>query len=52
MEIARKVIILDYDELDSMYIFSIGIVLVATGITYFFVHKLPEKDELKPPDRT
>lgn len=52
MAIARKVIILDYDELDSMYIFATGIVLVATGITYFFVHKLPEKDQLEPPKRT
>lgn len=46
MAIARKVIILDYDELDSMYIFATGVVLVATGITYFFVYKLPEKAQL------
>ena len=52
MAIARKVIILDYDELDPMYIFATGIVLVATGITYFFVHKLPEKDQLEPSERT
>ena len=52
MAIARKVIILDYDELDPMYIFATGIVLIATGITYFFVHKLPEKDQIEPPDRT
>ena len=51
MAIARKVIILDYDELDSMYIFATGIVLIATGITYFFVHKLPEKDQIEPPER-
>jgi uncharacterized membrane protein (DUF373 family) len=42
MAIARKVIILDYDELEPMYIFATGVVLVATGITYYFVHKLPE----------
>jgi uncharacterized membrane protein (DUF373 family) len=52
MAIARKVIILDYDELDPMYIFATGIVLLATGITYFFVHKLPEKDQIEPPERT
>lgn len=52
MAIARKVIILDYDELDPMYIFATGIVLLATGITYFFVHKLPEKDQMEPPERT
>ncbi len=51
MAIARKVIILDYDELDPMYIFATGIVLIATGITYFFVYKLPEKDQLEPPDK-
>lgn len=52
MAIARKVIILDYDELAPMYIFATGIVLLATGITYFFVHKLPEKDQMEPPERT
>ena len=41
MAIARKVIILDFDELDSMYIFGTGVVLVATGITYYFIHKIP-----------
>lgn len=43
MAIARKVIILDFDELEPMYIFATGVVLVATGLTYYFVHKLPEK---------
>lgn len=52
MAIARKVIILDYDELDPMYIFATGIVLLATGITYFFVHKLPDKDQIEPGDKT
>lgn len=41
MAIARKVIILDYDELEPMYIFATGVVLVATGLAYYFVHKLP-----------
>ena len=50
MAIARKVIILDYEELDPMYIFATGIVLIATGITYFYVHKLPEKNQLEPPE--
>lgn len=48
MAIARKVIILDYDELEPMYIAATGIVLIATGITYWFVHKLPEKDQIEP----
>lgn len=42
MAIARKVIILDYDELGPLYIFGTGVVLVATGITYYFVYKLPQ----------
>lgn len=48
MAIARKVIILDYDELEPMYIFATGIVLLATGVTYYFVHKLPDKDQIEP----
>lgn len=51
MAIARKVIILDYDELEPMYILATGVVLLATGITYFFVHKLPEELQLEPPYR-
>ncbi len=43
MAIARKVIILDFEELEPMYIFATGVVLLATGVTYYFVHKLPEK---------
>ena len=42
MAIARKVIILDYDELAPMYIFATGVVLVATGVTYYFVHRIPD----------
>ncbi|WP_136796486.1 phosphate-starvation-inducible PsiE family protein [Desulfosediminicola ganghwensis] len=48
MAIARKVIILDYDELEPMYIFATGLVLVATGLTYFFVHKLPGETQEEP----
>jgi uncharacterized membrane protein (DUF373 family) len=48
MAIARKVIILDYDELEPMYIFATGVVLVATGIAYWFVHKLPAKAQSEP----
>jgi len=44
MAIARKVIILDYDELAPMYVFATGIVLLATGLTYFFVFKTPGDD--------
>lgn len=48
MAIARKVIILDYDELEPLYIFATGVVLVATGIAYWFVHKLPYKSQSEP----
>jgi uncharacterized membrane protein (DUF373 family) len=51
MAIARKVIILDYDELDPLYIFATGVVLVATGVTYYFVYKLPEKNQVTPPEK-
>ncbi len=42
MAIARKVIILDYDELEPMYIFATGVVLIATAIAYYGVHRLPD----------
>ncbi len=42
MAVARKVIILDYDDLNSMYVFATGLVLLATGLTYYLVHKIPE----------
>lgn len=45
MAVARKVIILDYDELEPMYIFATGAVLVATGIAYYFVHQLSETEQ-------
>ncbi len=48
MAIARKVIILDYDDLEPMYVFATGVVLVATGIAYWFVHKLPPKSQSEP----
>lgn len=48
MAIARKVIILDYDDLEPMYVFATGVVLVATGIAYWFVHKLPSKSQSEP----
>lgn len=42
MAVARKVIILDYEDLDSMYVFATGLVLIATAVAYYFVHKIPE----------
>jgi uncharacterized membrane protein (DUF373 family) len=45
MAVARKVIILDYEQLSDMYVFATGLLLVATGITYYLIHKLPEKSQ-------
>ena len=45
MAIARKVIILDYDELEPIYIIATGVVLMATGVAYWFVHKLPSTSQ-------
>lgn len=45
MAIARKVIILDFDKLEPMYIWATGFVLVATGITYFLIHKIPDQSQ-------
>ncbi len=45
MAVARKIIILDYDELNSMYVFATGLVLIATGLTYYLIHKIPEKEQ-------
>ncbi len=45
MAVARKIIILDYDELNSTYVFATGLVLLATGLTYYLIHKIPEKEQ-------
>lgn len=37
MAIARKVIILDFKEVTPMYIFAIGAVVLALGITYYLL---------------
>jgi len=47
MAVARKVIILDYDALDPMYVFATGLVLIATGVAYYFVHKIPENVQVE-----
>ena len=45
MAIARKVIILDYNDLQPMHIWSTGVVLVATGVTYYLIHKIPDEGQ-------
>ena len=39
MAIARKVIIIDFAELDPMYILATGVVVLALGITYFLIDR-------------
>lgn len=50
MAIARKVIVLDITQIDSSYIFAIGVVTLALGLTYWLVDartpriaRVPEK---------
>lgn len=43
MAIARKVIILDTDTTEPIYIFAIATVVLAMSIGYWLIHKLPEK---------
>lgn len=39
MAIARKVIVLDLAEIDSVYVFAIAAVVLALGVTYWLVGK-------------
>jgi uncharacterized membrane protein (DUF373 family) len=47
MAIARKVIILDLETLEAVYIFAIGAVVLAMSIGYWLIHSLPRKDHLE-----
>lgn len=47
MAVVRKVIIIYYYALDFMYVFATGLVLIATAIAYYFVHKIPENIQNK-----
>ncbi len=46
MAIARKVIILDLDEVSAEQIVAIGVVVFAMSIAYFLIHRLPAKSLL------
>jgi uncharacterized membrane protein (DUF373 family) len=37
MAIARKVIVLDFSKSDPQYVYAIGVVVLALGVTYFLV---------------
>jgi len=43
MAIARKVIIIDFNELTPMYIIAIGFVVLSAGIAYYLASKILEK---------
>ena len=47
MAIARKVIVLDLTETEPVYVFGIGVVTLALGVTYWLVR---ESDRLKTGD--
>jgi len=42
MAIARKIIVLDYQNIDSFYLSGVGIVIIALGITYWLVSRANE----------
>lgn len=37
MAIARKVIVLDFTKLDPQYVYGIGLIVLALGVTYYLV---------------
>lgn len=43
MAIARKVIVLDLSTLSPMYLFGIGVIIIALGVTYWLVASRPEQ---------
>ena len=44
MAIARKVIILDFTKITALYIFAMGVVVLALGITYYLLGKDYKKE--------
>ncbi|MBY5992904.1 phosphate-starvation-inducible PsiE family protein [Ferrimonas balearica] len=47
MAIARKVIILDMEETEPIYVFAIGVVAVAMSLGYWLIHQLPRQQHLE-----
>lgn len=43
MAIARKIIILDMEKLEPAYLYAIGVIMLATSVGYWLIHKLPSK---------
>lgn len=46
MAIARKVIILDTEKVEPLYIFAIAAVVLAMSIGYWMIHRLPRNQHL------
>lgn len=44
MAIARKVIILDFKEVEPSYVYGIGVITVAMSIGYWLIHKIPANE--------
>ncbi|WP_064607155.1 phosphate-starvation-inducible PsiE family protein [Photobacterium sp. J15] len=47
MAIARKVIIIDADTADAMYIIAVGVVVLSMSIGYWLIHQLPRKNHIE-----
>ncbi|WP_236250379.1 phosphate-starvation-inducible PsiE family protein [Microbulbifer sp. ALW1] len=47
MAIARKVIVMDLDDIDVMYILGIGVVTLSLGVTYWLVAKKERREPAK-----
>ncbi|BDY04898.1 MULTISPECIES: phosphate-starvation-inducible PsiE family protein [Ferrimonas] len=47
MAIARKVIIIDMEQTDVMYVFAIGVVVLGMSVAYWLIHQLPRKQHLE-----
>ncbi|KZY36611.1 hypothetical protein A3729_29580, partial [Oleiphilus sp. HI0043] len=45
MAVARKVIILDYKEVQPEYVYATAVLVFAMSVGYWVVHKLPEKSQ-------
>lgn len=43
MAVARKVIILDYKEVQPEYVYATAVLVFAMSVGYWVVHKLPDK---------
>ncbi|UTV30822.1 phosphate-starvation-inducible PsiE family protein [Photobacterium atrarenae] len=46
MAIARKVIIIDVEEMDVMYLFAISAVALSMSVGYWLIHQLPRQSHL------